>query len=331
MELGSTIFKFTIGPVINLLPFIPSKKKRKLIERLELVRKTVCFNQGALAQYSFVAGEKHRVIKDQLRNQEHSQIDIAKLQEDFEKLTDFINWDLWGAAKRNFEFIHEYFAGYSKFRPCMCIKVSFNDEIIEIFRDFEGISSTVSRHPIESNVGISEANELGSYYLCNNIPKEVRKEGGYRNARLNHERASQYRSFFLKDFFFNITGRQDKKWVNCWKEMEGSDEKMHKQPAETCYKSTLIIPMTLRNNELSWEYRNLWGLNNREGARAIFGFLCIANHKKNYFNKNTDISMGYALADLLSLYLIERLTYTSHSRTYSDVEQMLEMATEKAD
>lgn len=325
MELGSTLFKFTLGPIINVLPFSPARKKRKYIERLELLRKIVCINQGELAQYSFLAGEKHKVIKDQMRNSDPDLIDREQLQEDFNKLSDYLNFQFRNAAKRNFECVHEYFSGRSKYPPRICVKVRYEDEIIEIFRDFQGLSSTMGRHPLDSNVGINEANELGSFYLCNDIPKEV-KEGGYRNPRLDQEKALKFNSNFVRDIFYKITGKYDRKWINCWREMEGSDSKIHKQPKDTCYKSTLIIPMTLRNNELSWEFRNLFGLNDRKEAKATFGFLCIANHKKKYFNSNTDISMGYVLADLLSLYLIERLTYTSHSGTHGRVKEMLESA-----
>jgi len=73
--------------------------------------------------------------------------------------------------------------------------------------------------------------------------------------------------------------------------------------------------MTLVNNTLSVEFKNRFAIQ-EASLKTIYGFLCLDSHVLNFFNKNQDISIGYMFADLLSLYLINKLIYTTHSSTY---------------
>lgn len=77
--------------------------------------------------------------------------------------------------------------------------------------------------------------------------------------------------------------------------------------------------MTLLGNTLVPEFKTKFKIEEIESKndRAIYGFLCFDNHKSNYFIEDIDVSIGYIFADILSLYLIERLRYTKYSETFN--------------
>ena len=79
--------------------------------------------------------------------------------------------------------------------------------------------------------------------------------------------------------------------------------------------------MTLWNNSLSDSFKDLINISNIE--RSIFGFLCLDHPESGYFQEEKDVNVGYIIADLLSLYLINRLNYTDNSKTFLSVKNHL--------
>ncbi len=94
---------------------------------------------------------------------------------------------------------------------------------------------------------------------------------------------------------------------------------------ETCYKSTLIIPITFYNNTLQEEFLSRFGMNNFE--RTIFGYLCFDHIETEYFNDAMDVDFGYIVADILSLYLVTTLIYTKRSTTYEHANELINTPT----
>ena len=58
-------------------------------------------------------------------------------------------------------------------------------------------------------------------------------------------------------------------------------------------------------------------------GRAIYGFLCFDHQQINYFNTDVDINIGYVFADILSIFLIQRLIYTEYSKTFQKAQEII--------
>ncbi|WP_177419808.1 hypothetical protein [endosymbiont of Lamellibrachia barhami] len=304
---------------LDLSPNISLKQKNCRL--VDLISKVVCFNQGKLAEYGYLAGEKHKALKDAMRGTgEKNKSDIKTLRDE---LTNYLNLELKNASDENFKFLKQYFEGRSELEPRICIKVHNEGKIVPLFRDRRSIDD--ESYPIEANTGFSEiANKTGYQFLCNNIPAAI-KNNSYVNARINSDRVTHYKE---QNIFERLRKVDDTDWAKCWNEVEGVAGERNYPPLETCYKSTLIIPMTLLNNTLSGEFIQRFEIEEKVSPRSIYGFLCFDHQEINYFNKKPDITIGYILADMLSLYLINSLTYVDYSTTFSAVEELLAQGSE---
>lgn len=268
---------------------------------LQLAREFVCWNQGEIAQFYHIASILHRNLKDEF----HS-ADCCKetIEYSVKNLLEYLNRNLRRISRENFSFLQEYFQNRSKTKPRVCIKVNYQNRIVELFREKQVPYYT--DYETESNTGFYQVKKTGKYFLCNNIPQDYISEK-YHNPRLKPISESQYTQSFVKSILHHQKMSPKKNWLSCW---QGDTAEC----PTSCYSSTLIIPMTLANNKLSTEYQYL--INIEKDARTIFGFLCIDHVTVDYFNESSDIDMGYIIADLLSLFLINRLNYTDSSSTF---------------
>ena len=94
-----------------------------------------------------------------------------------------------------------------------------------------------------------------------------------------------------------------------------------KQHYSNCYKSTLIIPLTLWNNKLAKLFVEKFNMKDVE--RTIFGYLCFDHIETYYFYEDFDVNAGYIFADLLSLYLLTYIIYIEQSTTYKKIQNHL--------
>lgn len=283
-----------------------NQKKTVLLMKsdLQIAREAVCWNQGEIAQFSHIASILHRNLKEEFYSETCCK---EKIEFSLTNLLEYLNRNLRRISKNNFKFLHDYFDNRSKINPRFCIKANYQDRIIELFRDKQ--VKYYTDYETENNTGFFKVKEEGKYYLCNNIPKDY-LNGKYCTPRLKTISDSKYSPSFIK----NLMNSQsiisnDIHWQNCW--VDDCDANN-----DAFYKSTLIIPMTLLNNELSIQYKILININKLD--RTIFGFLCMDHVNTNYFNESSDIDMGYIIADLLSFFLINRLNYTESSTTFTD-------------
>ncbi|WP_133511519.1 hypothetical protein [Candidatus Thiosymbion oneisti] len=254
------------------------------------VKDIICYNQGEFLQYFLLAAEFHKCMKAAYFK---GDVDIAK--ERHNTLLGFLNRNLERITKKNFEFLHSHFKTRSNQAPRICIKAGYNidnkDSVVSLFRD--GNVNYQSNCRIEQNSGFKWIYDTGRPYICNDIPNEVRVNG-YLNPRLNVQAAKLYnRPGFIKQKLGLAKG-EDKEWRKCW----NSDDNQS-VTNDSCYKSTLIVPMTLWNNSLGDTFRKLINLD--EVERTIFGFLCIDHINIDYFIPDIDIPIGYVFSDLLSL------------------------------
>ncbi len=112
-------------------------------------------------------------------------------------------------------------------------------------------------------------------------------------------------------------------WQNCW-------EKFTNQTPcpNSFYKSTLVIPMTLRNETFSREFEKLVlnGDKNKANKKTMFGFLCIDHRHTDYFNLDSDVRIGYIFADILSLFLIVRKICIIKSPIYDEINELVKQS-----
>lgn len=280
------------------------------------MQEVICYNQGEYAQYQFLAGELHKVLRT-------SSGDVTVLCAHCDRLENFLNRNLESVAQRNFAFFTNYFRGRHTIDPRACIKANFRRDgkayIAEIARSRKVNYS--SPHLLDDTSGFEFVKKRGLSFGCNNIPKGI-ANGSYENDRIDFDLAKTYweekkdkesTTSYDKDF------QWDEAWIKCWrvpKHEDGSDKEIDNT---SCYKSTLIIPMTLWNNELDPAFLEKINIKAREEAsRIIFGYLCLDHIEEHYFKNKVDIDVGYMFADILSLYMITRATYTEFSDTFSD-------------
>lgn len=271
---------------------------------ITFVHKAVCYNQGALVQFCFIAAQKHKALKEGLRTDKD---DVKGHQLRFYDLVNFLNEALLKVSLNNFELLRSYYSSRSDVAPRVCLKGNFDVKsdttatIVALFRDNPvGYNSNFS---VEGNSGFRFVRDCGRYYLENDIPQAVVRNA-YINPRLNVSDVQKaYRS--SGENLLHIR----REWETFWKRPA---QKIKNDPS--CYKSTLIIPLTFWNNELSEDFKRAVNIDKFE--RAILGYLCIDHRDVDFFDDKIDVAVGYIFADILSVYVFNRLVYTNISDTY---------------
>jgi hypothetical protein len=184
----------------------------------------------------------------------------------------------------------------------------------------------LSEYPLDDNSGFRVVKKRGVPFICDNIPKRV-ATGEYENERIDaalarvywHNRRQEPDTVLEEGF------QWDEAWIKCWKVPEDEHGLAKEVDRVSCYKSTVIIPMTLWNNQLDSAFLRKMSIKakaNEEVSRTIFGYLCFDHVKENYFNDDIDIDVGYIFADIISLYMIARLIYTELSDTFRTARKL---------
>jgi hypothetical protein len=311
-------------------------KSVTLRDAFSFMRRVICYNQGEHAQYNFLAGELHKTLKDSLRE---SPGDVGNLRKHCDQLQDFLNSNLHRVSLENFEFIKEYFGGRHDIepRPRLCIKGNYKKDgkyyVVQLIRDKK--VNYPSEYPLEDNSGFLYVKNHGQYFICNNIPERI-GTGKYHNARIDTELARAYyekRSREPTTSSDKQSFQFDELWVKCWETPKHKDGVQIKLDPTSCYKSTVIIPMTLWNNKLNPTFLERMHVKAKEeGSKIIFGYLCFDHVEENYFDESDesiDINVGYIFADILSLYMITRFTYTGLSETFFKALKAIGASSEK--
>ncbi|MDQ3774977.1 MAG: hypothetical protein M3461_11755 [Pseudomonadota bacterium] len=288
------------------------------------MREVICYNQGEYVQYNFLAGELHKTLKDALRE---SPTPVARLHELCGQLEEFLNKKLYHVSLQNFRFIKSYFRSRHDKEPRLCIKGHYikgeEDQIVQLVREKK--VNYRSEYPLKENSGFLFVKAHGRYFLCNDIPKSITNDE-YRNARIDDALARAYyehKNTASAKSSENHGYQYDESWVRCWIPPQNDRDPPSQIDPSSCYKSTIIIPITLWNNKLTSSFRMRLRRKHETDidikAKTIFGYLCFDHVEENYFNDNIDVDVGYIFADILSLYMITRAIYTELSTTYSKV------------
>jgi hypothetical protein len=295
-------------------------------------KKFLCIVQGRLAAFSVIGAERHKTMRlvlqdykfatDELKPQKYQDLILAKVA-----LDRLVDYELAVIAQEVFAALKEHFSTrYSAnlYGPRFCIKLIrrlHQSSVVYTYARDQGSSSKseISFETVrEKNTGFQEVSQSGNAYCCNDI---VGQNGAYKNPRLNHDRLRSYSSslwWWIKKKFVQ-TPSADEKWIDCW-ELGDNGER---PPASSCYKSTLILPMTLLAKQVSEEfvaaYNERWPL---VESKYNFGYLCVDCHEVDFFEDYDKVSL-FAHADLFTLFLIEAYSFSQHSSTYTEVESLI--------
>lgn len=321
---------FYKSAAVNFLKSLPGAAE-EIYQKANLkgLREVVYYNQVTLANFSFVASQRHKDLKTEYNKvssiENPSSDDIKKLKSLAEDLLFYTNSEFRMIAGQNFKYMQNFFKYKARqgqeVRVCIKIVDEQTNNVVTFARDTYDTYDYGTDCSIDKNTAFSEIYATGKYYLCNDIPKEAKK-GSYKNTRIEESQITHYKEPGLfEKFGLWISREPHNEWVRCWKPMQTPHGRNALPPVKSCYKSTLVIPMSIANNingtNLSSEFQQHFKLQNPL-QRAILGFLCLDHVEKFFFEQSEDVDLGYIFSDIMSLYLIDTLTYTNYSRTYTE-------------
>jgi len=280
------------------------------------LRDFTCLHQGSLIEYIFMAGEHHKELKREFYKKKKVLKNIIQKNKD---LMDHLNESFKDVVGKSFDEIQKMYNGRHIKAPRVCLKATLENEgrkIIVLFRETR--INYDSDCNVNENTGFQFIKENGVYYLCQNIPEEANK-GEYVNPRLIKDKVIEYMNKIASATPNGLDegNFKDDEWTKCWRGASSIDGNNVKQHYRNCYKSTLIIPLTLWNNKLGHKFLLKFNMKNFE--RTIFGYLCFDHIVTDFFDPVLDVDTGYVYADLLSLYLLVRIIFVDQSNTYRDV------------
>ena len=301
----------TAKKTANFLPIIKDLfyvfKQKEYDKRVSsIINSFICDLQVKLAEYVVVSSYKHTEFINLLCDG-----DLDRAKEKRDELDLLLNDGLVAVSAISCEYIKKYYNGRSKHNPRVVFKLPYNGFIIDLYREngphFEQfrLSDNTAFYSIEKN---------GKYYMCNDIPLHVYK-GTYKNKRIDSELVKvNYPPSCLRRISSKIVNQRDEKWESCW---DVGDK--HRPTAESCYKSTIVIPMTLLKSTICNEFKKYMfsdffkaaSSSEQGNGKIIVGFLCMDHADVKYFNDHIDINIGYIIADILSLFVIYRAMYNT--------------------
>jgi hypothetical protein len=252
-----TIAQAMLATVVRNVPAALNLARSE--ESLEVFKDVVCYNQSKIADFHFVSGRKHKILKEKLEitRSNPNDLNIIDLRKASDELEGYLDSEFRRICRINFDFCQKLFEGRvskSKKKPRFCVKVVRNNSIVNLARTEEARSINDDEYPVNANTAFSSIIESGKPYLCNNIPLQYR-QNKYLNARIDREEFPDYSINWIREL--SCVSRPDKDWQRCWNKVcpEGYSH-MQKSPIETCYKSTLVTPLALnrRNDWLSEEF-----------------------------------------------------------------------------
>ena len=285
-----------------------------------VINDCICELQAGLAQYYIMSAVKHMKLKEAVNGD-----DVEGIVSSFSDLDEYL-WDsLKEALEISHKYIKKYFSDRSRFPPRITIKAPYGEsQIVDLYRKDK---SPFSEFLVDENSAFKYIKDTGMYYICNDIPLAVSEEK-YKNKRINGQmvRNNYSQPGMIKKGYMKVIGQPevDAAWESCW-DTGSPDNRPH---TESCYKSTLVVPMTLINASLRREFLNYMFdgeeilQKDDEYKKLMFGFLCVDHRHTGYFNHESDVRIGYIIADLLSLFLVTRVMCTTKSRTYQYAKEI---------
>lgn len=305
-------------------------------------RELICFFQGQIISYFYQASNKHHALKLALGKKKPS---LPTIRKRVKELDDYLYYslvsDIWPQAQKMTAQLFEYTKG-PRNAPRMCMKVHTvvdGETMVQVMARDKRVNydEAFSPCPVHANTASMEVEGNGIYYLCNDIPKEISR-GEYDYHRINNDRAKEY---YKQGKYKEVKkGEKDVEWEKCWHPVRNENGRKMTHNVGSCFKSTLVVPMTLINNSLGREFWDIVtkkagcsgllgpgkNMSIKDAERWVFGYFCMDSVETNYFDVQEtgfDICLGYLMADLFSICLFINQTYTTLSKTYSQATKKL--------
>lgn len=287
---------------------------------LKLVRDIVCGLSGAFLSFMMLAAEKHKALR--------TAKPVADKKAAVAELYSFLSVQTSAVANASFAYLDQYFdrtprKGYCD-RPRMSVKVVQFDEsdntsvwVVDFARNHVARGNLLKTLS-SSNTGFQQVEETGRSYLSNDLPREI-FAGRYSNPRLRTHLVDEFcRSSAIR----SADDLSPLQWRSLWTGAEDASD------YSAAYKSTLIVPITLRNNLSDPQFVDLLAkmadeTNHRRQRklqgidRTILGYLCFDHPDSNFFQP-ADEHIGYVVADWLSMFLMVRYAFTTLSTTFTE-------------
>jgi hypothetical protein len=297
------------------------------VDLLNLLESYSCINQSLLVEYLFLADRKHKDLQKAIHSKDKKEI----LKEKILDLEDYLQESFSRIANVTCEYLRKYFSQQLCDKRSIVpirfsIKVIAYDQIVSRARfplwEFEGIETKLIEDSAFEYLSREGAQE---YYICNSIPKAIAL-GGYKNNRIDIEKAKKYINNVQNKKVVIGNDPIDMAWTKCWKKVkheQTGEEQL--PPPESCYKSTIVVPISLYSKDLSSsEFKNFFNLGNtpKEG-KVILGYLCLDHPSDNYFREETDVKLVGIFSKSLSLFMLPELAYTQYSTSYFKALQII--------
>ncbi len=272
---------------------------------LKKIREFICLNQKELIQYEYLVSERHKDLRKYVEDQNN--IELDKLNNLLQNLIDTAYGNLMNILYANVDDINNMLKSIGLEEELnITIKTLENGAVLDFFRSHA--NANLSTTQIESNTGFSEImkDPKCMHFIRHDLENDF-INGEYNNPRLDASLREKFKEG-------NIS------WEDCWTSVEGSEEKFH-------YRSTLIIPMSIRVNENDDEQfikKFSQNITHTDGVRTVWGFLCFDSTEKNVF-KEMEYELkhiGYIVADILSLYLMFFYNHIAGSATFNDAVEL---------
>ncbi|MCP3944968.1 MAG: hypothetical protein GY710_26300 [Desulfobacteraceae bacterium] len=290
---------------------------KKPLELIQNIRSYISYHQGKLIEYLFFAGEEHKKLKKEFSKKEKNAELIKNI---YMELTNSLNSKIFEVAEYSFEVLQTYFRGRRNMAPRICLRANnFEDDNQKILTYYRSPGSRVAYSKlsdclIKENRAFLHILATPGPYMCNKIPEEAGK-GDYENPRLKIDEVKKYLKK-VSDKRLKSSSIDDSDWRKCWKRISVENKKIANKP-EHCYKSTLIIPLTLLDNTLSDGFIKNFKM--KDIGDRVFGYLCLDHVEPEYFSYEMDTNIGYIFAKLLSHYFLIYFMFINQSKTRTNI------------
>lgn len=269
------------------------------------IREFVCFAQGGLSQYFLNCGRSFFELKF-LVSMNATGDDIKEKKKELDLLK---SKPFYENFKNEYcPIMQDFFKEVTSEKPRISIKSTKDNGkfIVTLIRDIA--VEYDSECEVAKNLGFLHVHDYRVPFFCNDLPAQV-ANGDYSNPRINFNNAIKYNNAgYIKRLRRRFVGK-DTEWQKVWD--------MGNTPIEQCYKSTLIVPMTLNSNRgIDSNFIDYLQQRQVDPKNSSFGFLCFDHYKANFFpSEKMAIECGFIFADILSLYLLTDKLITN-SDTY---------------
>jgi hypothetical protein len=319
MEISPLTIAKTAWRILN--PTVIGASKEELSS---VSRESLCAFQLKFTNYHFNISKAHQHFKDGIRERLPKQ----NCQEYLATLNQVAESGLVDSIDSIRQYIVHYFKTTRNSEPRVGIHLTTaNNKIVNITPS-DGLPST-EKTPADYTA-FSEVIEFGTPYLDNHIPRTISTNSSYRHAGIDVIKAkTQYKVKFsdvklLSRWRIALSRIRKCQHDRSWAEYatQGNKNKL--------YKSHLAIPITFRshNHLLPKNLQTL--LNLHEDNRSILGYIFIDHQNTFYFDdsspddtkcSNVDVNFMYNYADMISLVLLAKLTYTDKSNSVNSFKK----------